>query len=1482
MNKNKVWNIAWIFLAIGLLASMTLCISLILAPEASAFKGTGTTYEAGRTSQGLSGNTGTSTNWLSRFTGTANQAGNRNAFNSLLNLIVGWFGALVGYDFTITAENITYTPATINEQDTVTIYANVYNLQTNNATDVNITFYINEVLQDSNLINISGASNTSTAFTWTATPGFYQNITIKIDESYDFTETNKNNNNASAQINVSRIALVNITRPLNNSIFARGNDTGTEDYEGIISNFMTAYATAYSKYNYSQHPKVNCTFYFNGTYIGKNETNTSGECAYTFIKLQAYGRYNLTVNITDLPFDYYTNSTINYDEIKINISIYVATLTADNLRPDGKYHVGDIARLNISITRDGAAYDPQSIIAQARTSSETIVSQHYYPGDIIKTGTGEYYALSPVTAAYSDGGWLIHWRVYINESNITVADSSVADVGIAADATHADIGIDQANANITIRPKNSTYLALDTNISIYDKSGYLLQSKRTSAGDEELSRAASLYDIYAINITADNSEQLAIHRLNVTEMNTTLNPQFYANFTGTRPTPSKNISTIIAINETITIENATITLLKNGYNISKICQCAGWNISMCVTGWECNTTADYRYAANTTHFTFTVSNFSAYAGIEEYGNSLAIFDDTDDQKGNQAKYPNDMVGFYANYTYADGTPISTGSCEIKFNITGTWTAYTAMTYNSTSKLFEYNRTFEAKGTHYWNASCSGYGNLTAENDVTINDDSPVQRTPTAGAHHPYTGHTKDANLVSYWQFEHGSNKTGIAIDSAGQNNGTINGATFTDQGAIGSAYEFDGVNDYIISGDTPFDIAGNITVTAWVYARPQDSSYNGIVSKTQDNTNGWEIRTAGYTATTTALNPRINGDLCSNGGTVNNNQWYHLALTYDGITARFYMNGISVSTNACGVTMNTNNMNLTIGKLAYANLFFNGSIDQVMVYNRSLTASEIHEMYLDGRINSSSTVSTDQDLGASAVNQTDVNNDAIKNIFNWYGNATSFTALNMPFEGGSNATQTRDYSPYDNNGTVYGAVWAATGGVDGRGAYTFDGKQYINISTSKYLNPTGEITVTAWIKANRWQANYWEGTIAGKDDWASGTHGYNLRAGQDGMLSFVIGNGTDWQDSITATPIMQNNTWYHVAGTFNKTSSKIYINGEEKHATNFSSTTINGSSLNLEIGMDPYARDRVFNGTIDEVHIFNRSLTQEQIHALYMLEYNRIASNETVVNETWNCCITPNDGTSDGIAYCSNNVTVTNGRPTTPVLLVPYNSTTITNRTPEYAWTNSIDADLDTLTYDLVVSDESAFAAPVMNITGIAQDAGTNTSYSNLTFDLPLDKQYYWKVHAHDGVQYSEWSAVFNFTLESFLAVSLVVNSTNFGSMSPHDTNDTSDNNPNPLLMENIGNIRANVTVTGTQLFTLGGFPSEYYQFKIGLNETSSFDQTQSTMNYTNMTDTSSRIDTAILDWHNANDTAELDINVTVPAHEPKGAKSSLITITVS
>jgi len=69
----------------------------------------------------------------------------------------------------------------------------------------------------------------------------------------------------------------------------------------------------------------------------------------------------------------------------------------------------------------------------------------------------------------------------------------------------------------------------------------------------------------------------------------------------------------------------------------------------------------------------------------------------------------------------------------------------------------------------------------------------------------------------------------------------------------------------------------------------------------------------------------------------------------------------------------------------------------------------------------------------------------------------------------------------------------------------------------------------------------------------------------------------------------------------------------------------------------------LFNGSIDEVQIYNRTLSSQQIASLYAAgigNYNTIVSQETNVNDTWQACLTPNDRTQDGATKCSNNVTV--------------------------------------------------------------------------------------------------------------------------------------------------------------------------------------------------------------------------------------------------
>ena len=118
----------------------------------------------------------------------------------------------------------------------------------------------------------------------------------------------------------------------------------------------------------------------------------------------------------------------------------------------------------------------------------------------------------------------------------------------------------------------------------------------------------------------------------------------------------------------------------------------------------------------------------------------------------------------------------------------------------------------------------------------------------------------------------------------------------------------------------------------------------------------------------------------------------------------------------------------------------------------------------------------------------------------------------------------------------------------------------------------------------------------------------------------------------------------------------------------------------LDIGARPEGGfgGQHFNGTIDNLKIYNHSLSPEQILLLNASRTDLIVSNETNDGEIWQVCMTPNDGYQDGNTTCSNNVTI-NLIPTAPTLLIPENASAITNRTPTFLWNNSYEHRLSNL-----------------------------------------------------------------------------------------------------------------------------------------------------------------------------------------------------------
>ena len=185
---------------------------------------------------------------------------------------------------------------------------------------------------------------------------------------------------------------------------------------------------------------------------------------------------------------------------------------------------------------------------------------------------------------------------------------------------------------------------------------------------------------------------------------------------------------------------------------------------------------------------------------------------------------------------------------------------------------------------------------------------------------------------------------------------TTNGDAAANLGSPASAFEFDGSNDYVTTGDTLTD-ADELyadTGNAWSTSSWFNVDVISGADKAVTGRGGGVGQAAVYAVWVENANLRVR----LRGGTITNistsiaiNTWYNVAVTWDGSTARGYLNGQFVTTLAVGTASNQTNT-FTIGATNSGSLSeMNGKISQTLVYNKTLTASEIQQNYtaLKGR-----------------------------------------------------------------------------------------------------------------------------------------------------------------------------------------------------------------------------------------------------------------------------------------------------------------------------------------------------------------------------------------------------------------------------------------------------------------------------------------------------------------------------------------------------
>ena len=194
-----------------------------------------------------------------------------------------------------------------------------------------------------------------------------------------------------------------------------------------------------------------------------------------------------------------------------------------------------------------------------------------------------------------------------------------------------------------------------------------------------------------------------------------------------------------------------------------------------------------------------------------------------------------------------------------------------------------------------------------------------------------------------------------------------------------------------------------------------------------------------------------------------------------------------------------------------------------------------------------------------------------------------------------------------NNGALQGGATASAAGLVSS-AFTFDGTNgYVQIPDAPALRPTN-LTVEAWVRFSSLES---AGTAAAGQQYivfkqntrTSGFEGYNLAklriAGGD-VLAFIVSSASGQLAELHSATLVSAGVWYHVAGVRGSNFTQLYVNGQLESQTSVSFAQDYGSYPLLFGTSGQTYWDRKLKGSLDEVSLYNRALSSNEVSAIYI------------------------------------------------------------------------------------------------------------------------------------------------------------------------------------------------------------------------------------------------------------------------------------------
>lgn len=485
-------------------------------------------------------------------------------------------------------------------------------------------------------------------------------------------------------------------------------------------------------------------------------------------------------------------------------------------------------------------------------------------------------------------------------------------------------------------------------------------------------------------------------------------------------------------------------------------------------------------------------------------------------------------------------------------------------------------------------------------------------------------------LLGYWQFDDN------LLDSSHKNNhlGSLsNDAQIVSDAKVNSgALSLDGSHDYIrVTDNLNDDIKSKGSVSFWLKNNIDD--WTGVTSRYvfrtyYDSNDGFGLRflsSGGFLFSFTGGGDYQGVSVPEASKVFPVGAWKFVTATWDTISdnrLRLYVDGVEVANISQNNAMTGN---LNFGYIGYSNeSCFKGSVDEFALWNEALEPEDILTIYHKQKQRfSGEYTSKIIDIGRSGkwselssktslpyLKELSPSSESSNDYPNLKGSLASGLIGYWPFNEKALNTlpDNEDYADYSGNGYHAKSFNGLTPGKKGKfnEAISLDGSTGAGTVTHNNIhNMNGEITISSWVNLNEIDSTTNFGDfIVGKGNWNSNDN-YNL-VFYNGALRCSYGR--TWSGAIVYPDSnFKPGRWYHLVCQADASGHRLFVNGVLVQSIATAPSQIPTNTVPITFGAWPGGYGTAnLNGRLDEVAIWNRSISLDEVRQLYLRGANRV------------------------------------------------------------------------------------------------------------------------------------------------------------------------------------------------------------------------------------------------------------------------------------